>query len=83
VHAKVIIDFDYPMSYETFKNTLTSKYVGDALEEMMNALMDDLNTPQVLAILNQTLNSSDQVEEVEMKELFVALHRLEKNLLKI
>lgn len=83
VHAKIIVDFDYAMPYETFKNTLTSKYVGDALEEMMAALMDDFNTPQLLAIVNQTLNALDKVEEVEMKELFVALHRLEKNLLKI
>jgi len=71
------------MPYEKFKETFTSKYVGDALEEMMSALMDDFNTPQVLAIVNQTLNSLDKVEEVEMKELFVALHRLEKNLLKV
>jgi|GEM_PF-2439550 len=82
-HAKMIIDFDYAMPYEKLKETLSSKYVGDALEDMMAALMDDLNTPQLLAILNQTLNAVDKIEEVEMKELFVALHRLEKNLLKI
>jgi len=82
-HTKLIIDFDYAMPYETIKDTFTSKFVGDALEEMMAALMDDFNTPQLLAIINQTLNALDKVEEVEMKEVFVALHRLEKNLLKI
>ncbi|MCX6823220.1 MAG: cysteine--tRNA ligase [candidate division SR1 bacterium] len=81
-HAKIIIDFD-SMPYEQIKETITSKYVGDALEDIMNALMDDLNMPQVLAIINQSLNSLDKVEEVDMNDLFVALHWLEKNLLKI
>ena len=82
-HAKVIVDFDYALPYETFKDMLTSKYVGDALEDMMSALMDDLNIPQVLAIINQSLNSLDKVEEIDMNDLFVTFHRLEKNLLKI
>lgn len=50
---------------------------------MMAALMDDLNTPQLIAILNQTINAVDKMEEVDKKDLFVALYRLEKNLLKI
>ena len=81
-HAKIIINFD-TMPYEQFKETISSKYVGDALEDMMSALMDDLNMPQVIAIINQSLNSLDKVEEVDMNDLFVAFHRLEKNLLKI
>jgi len=50
---------------------------------MMTALMDDLNTPQVLAILNQSITAVDKMEEVDKKDLFVAFYRLEKNLLKI
>ncbi len=82
-HTKIIIDFDHAMPYEKLKDKINSKYVWDALEDMMAALMDDLNTPQVLAIINQSLNSLDKVEEVDMNDFFVALHRLEKNLLKI
>ena len=82
-HAKIIIDFDYAMPYEKFKDEISSKYVGDALEDMMAALMDDLNTPQLLAIINQSLNSVDKMEEVDLNDFFVALHWLEKNLLKI
>jgi len=50
---------------------------------MMAALMDDLNTPQVFAILNQTIASVDKMEEVDKKDLFVTFYRLEKSLLKI
>lgn len=81
--TKIIIDFDYAMPYEKLKDKITSKYVGDSLEEIMSALMDDMNMPQVLAIVNQTLNSLEKMEEVEMTDLFVSLHYLEKNLLKI
>jgi cysteinyl-tRNA synthetase len=81
-HSKIIIEFD-TMPYEQLKEAITSKFVGDALEDMMSALMDDLNIPQVLAIINQSLNSLDKVEEVDKKDLFVALHWLEKNLLKV
>jgi histidinol phosphatase-like enzyme len=82
-HSKIIVDIDHMTSYEKLKDEITSKYVGDALEDMMAALMDDLNTPQLIAILNQSLSSLDKVEEVEKKEFFVALYRLEKKLLKI
>ena len=71
------------MPYEQFKNIITSKYVGDALEDIMSALMDDLNITQVLAIINQSLNALDKMEEIDKKDLFIAFHRLEKNLLKI
>ena len=83
VHKKIIVDFDYNLPYEQLKGLITSKYVGDALEDMMNALMDDFNITQVLAIMNQSLNSLDKIEEVDRNDLFVALHRLEKNLLKV
>ncbi len=82
-HVKVIMDRDIILPYEKFKEGITSKYVWDALEDMMAALMDDLNTPQLMAILNQSLNSVDKMEEVDKKELFVVLYRLEKNLLKV
>ena len=82
-HTKIIVDTSILVPYEKFKDELTSKYVGDALEDMMAALMDDLNTPQLLAILNQSLNALEKMEEVDMNELFVAFYRLEKNLLKI
>jgi cysteinyl-tRNA synthetase len=82
-HSKVIVDIDHITSYEKLKDKITSKYVGDALEDMMAALMDDLNTPQLLAVLNQSLNALDKAEEVEKKEFFVALYWLEKKLLKI
>jgi len=82
-HVKVIMNRDIILPYEKFKEEITSKYVWDALEDMMAALMDDFNTPQLMAILNQSLNSVDKMEEVDKKELFVALYRLEKNLLKV
>lgn len=82
-HNKILVDIDHMTSYEKLKDKIFSKYVGDALEDMMAALMDDLNTPQLIAILNQSLNASDKMEEVEKKEFFVALYRLEKNILKI
>ena len=81
-HTKIIIEFDN-MPYEQIKETITSKYVGDALEDIMSALMDDLNMPQVLAIINQSINSLDKIEQVDTNDLFVAFHWLEKNLLKI
>lgn len=83
VHAKIIVDGDVLVPYEKFKETISSRFVGDALEDIMNALMDDLNTPQLLAILNQSLNACDKLEEIDMKEFFVALYWLEKSLLKI
>lgn len=82
-HTKIILDFDFWMSYDVFKDEIESKYVWDVLEDMIAALADDINTPQLLAIINQSLNSLDKVEEVDMKDLFVAFHRLEKNLLKV
>jgi cysteinyl-tRNA synthetase len=82
-HEKILIDFDTALSYEKLQELITSKYVGDALEEMMTALMDDFNTPQLIAILNQSLSSIDKMEEVDTKDFFVALHWLEKNLLKV
>ena len=82
-HEKILIGFDTGLPYEKFQELITSKYVGDALEDMMNALMDDFNTPQLIAILNQSLSSIDKMEEVDTKDFFVALHWLEKNLLKV
>ncbi len=82
-HNQILVDISHITSYEILKEKITDKYVGDALEDMMAALMDDLNTPQLIAILHQSLNSLDKVEEVDMKELFIALYRLEKNLLKV
>jgi cysteinyl-tRNA synthetase len=82
IDDKIISDID-TLSYDQFKENLSSKYVGDALEDMMAALMDDLNIPQVLAILNQMLNNMHKTEEVESGDLIAALYRLEKNILKI
>ena len=82
-HEKILIDFDLHLPYEKLKELITSSYVGDALEDMMNAVMDDFNTPQLIAILNQSLASIDKMEEVDTKDFFVALHWLEKNLLKV
>ena len=82
-HSKVIVDSDMLTPYETFKDQISSKYVGDALEDVIAALMDDLNTPQLIALLNQSLNALNKVEEVDRKELFIALYWLEKKLLKI
>jgi hypothetical protein len=45
---------------------------------MVSALMDDLNTPQLIAVINQTINAVDKMEEVDRKDLFVAFYRLEK-----
>lgn len=82
-HTKILIDFDYALPYAEFKDKINSKYVWDVLEDMMAVVMEDLNTPQLLAIINQSLNALDKVEAVDMNDFFVALHRLEKNLLKI
>ena len=45
---------DLKSQYEKIKDEIESKFVGDALEDMMSALMDDLNTPQVIAVLKQS-----------------------------
>jgi len=82
-HTKIIVDKSIIVPYEKIKVEIESKFVWDALEDMMTALMDDLNTPQVLAILNQSITAVDKMEEVDKKDLFVAFYRLEKNLLKI
>lgn len=50
---------------------------------MLAAIMDDINTPQLLAILNQSLTAVDKMEEVDTKELFIALHRLDRVFLKM
>lgn len=82
-HTKIIVDKSIIVPYEKIKDEIESKYVWDALEDMMAALMDDLNTPQVIAILNQSITAVDKMEEVDKKDLFVALYRLDKNLLKV
>jgi len=50
---------------------------------MVAALGDDLNTPQLIAIINESLASMEKFEEADKNEFLVVLHRLEKNLLKI
>lgn len=83
IQDKTLLTFDISLSYEKLLEHITSKYVWDMLEEMMVALMDDLNIPRILAILQQSLTNVQKVEDVDMKDFFVALHWLEKNLLKI
>lgn len=81
-HTKVLV-IDNDGSYEKIQHEITSKYVWDALEDMLAAIMDDINTPQLLAILNQSLTAVDKMEEVDTKELFIALHRLDRVFLKM
>lgn len=82
-HVKILVDKNILVSYETFVQSITSKYVGDVLEEMMAALMDDFNTPQLFAAINKSIAACDKVEEVDMKDFFVSLYWLEKTFLKI
>lgn len=82
-HARIIVDQSILVPYEKIKDEIESKYAWDSLEEMVSALMDDLNTPQLIAVINQTINAVDKMEEVDRKDLFVAFYRLEKNLLKV
>jgi len=81
-HTKVLV-VDNDSSYQKLQNEITSKYVWDALEDMLAAIMDDINTPQLLAILNQSLTAVDKMEEIDTKDLFIALYRLDSAFLKL
>jgi hypothetical protein len=50
---------------------------------MVVAISDDLNTPQLIAIINQSLASIEKYKQVDKNEMLIVLHWLEKNLLKI
>ncbi len=81
-HTKILV-VGNESSYENIQDEITSKYVWDALEDMVAMIMDDINTPQLLAILNQSLTAVDKMEEIDTKDLFIALYRLDTTFLKV
>ena len=72
------------MSASSLRNDLTDAFVANLLDDVLQAITDDLDTVKLLASLNHHLNAIIKNKlSINTKELLVVIHWLDSHILKI
>ena len=79
---EIVIDFAKLKNYEQFENQIIKSEFGQKVfDEMIDSILDDLNTPQLIALINKSLKQAEW--NLELLDILHIILYLDEKLLKV